>query len=131
MKRIFPIISFLILLSLLGLIFFQFLWLKTAKEIKEQQLRNNVTEAVHEAANKLVEDAMVLPKQKKSDLLFPNDKLKMDLFTPSVIQRYSKDEIHGILKKSLENHFLKDVDFEFAVIQNSITGDQIHSENFF
>jgi hypothetical protein len=35
MKKIFPIIIVLISLSLLGLIYFQFIWLTTAKETKE------------------------------------------------------------------------------------------------
>lgn len=131
MKRIFPIISFLILLSLLGLIFFQFLWLKTAKEVKEQQLRENVSRAVNEAGNILVEDVMVLPLKKKSDLIFPSDKMQSELFKPSVIQRYSKEEIHNIIRKALDNHMLKDVDFEFAVTQNSLAGDQVQSVNFF
>jgi two-component system phosphate regulon sensor histidine kinase PhoR len=131
MKRIFPIISFLILLSLLGLIFFQFLWLKTAKEVKEQQLKENVVLAIREAAEKLVADEPVLPSQKKSDLLFPSDKLQNEIFKPSVIQRFSKEEIQNIIRKSLDNHMLKNVDFEFAVTQNSLTADQVQSENFF
>jgi len=131
MKRIFPIITFLILLSLLGLIFFQFLWLKTAREVKEQQLRENVSRAVNEAGNKLVEEEMALPLKKKSDLIFPTDKMQNDIFKPSVIQRYSKEDMHNIIRKSLDNNFLKDVDFEFAVTQNSLAGDQIQSENFF
>ena len=131
MKRIFPIISLLILLSLLGLIFFQFLWLKTAKEVKEQQLRENVSRAVNEAGNKLVEDVIVLPHKKRSDIIFPGDKLQADILKPSVIQRYSGDEIHDIIRKALDNHLLNGVEFEFAVIQNSLAGDQIQSDNFF
>src|SRR5688572_10720612 len=106
MKRIFPIITFLILLSLLGLIFFQFLWLKTAKEVKEQQLRENVVRAVNEAGNKLVEDVMLLPQKKKTDIPFPTDKSN-EAFKSSVIQRYSKEEIHEIIRRSLDNHFLR------------------------
>ena len=56
MKRVFPIITVLILLSLLGLIFFQFLWLKSAKEVKEQQLIDNINRATNEAAEKLMQD---------------------------------------------------------------------------
>jgi len=131
MKRIFPIISFLILLSLLGLIFFQFLWLKTAKEIKEQQLRTNLIQAVGEAGAVLVEDMAVFPFKKKSDIIFPNDNLKGDIFKPSVIQRYSKEEIHNIIRKALDKNMLKDVDFEYAITQNSVAGDQIQTDNFF
>ncbi|MEJ7627674.1 MAG: HAMP domain-containing sensor histidine kinase [Ferruginibacter sp.] len=131
MKRIFPIISFLILLSLLGLIFFQFLWIKTAGKVKEQQLDMNLSLSVNDAGNKLVEDVVLFPLKKKSDLLFPSDKMQADIFKGSVLQRYSKEEIHDIVRKALDNHMLKDVDFEFAVTQNSLAGDQVVSENFF
>ena len=42
MKRIFPVITILITLSLLGLIYFQVLWLHTARVTKEKQLRENI-----------------------------------------------------------------------------------------
>ena len=77
MKKVFPIITVLILLSLLGLIFFQFLWLKSAKEIKEQQLDDNITKAVSEAAEKLVQEKAGLSFNKKSDLRFP-DKMQIE-----------------------------------------------------
>ena len=131
MKRIFPIISFLIFLSLLGLIFFQFLWLKTAKEVKEQQLNTSLVYAVGEAGQTLVEDVAAFPYKKKSDIIFPTDKLQNDIFKHSVIQRFSKEEIQNIIRRALDKHMLKNVDFEFAVTQNSLAGDQVQSENFF
>ncbi|MEO6668416.1 MAG: HAMP domain-containing sensor histidine kinase [Ferruginibacter sp.] len=130
MKKIFPIITVLILLSLLGLIFFQFLLLKSAKEIKEQQLDDNITRAVSEAAEKLVQDRTAFPFPKKSDLHFP-DKMKMEFFKPSVIQRFSREDINDILKASLKKNLMKDIPFEFAVTENSLTGEQVATDNFF
>lgn len=132
MKKIFPIITILILLSLFGLIFFQVLWLTTARKTKEKQLRDNISLAANEAAEKLMEEKMgFLPSSKKSDLLFPNDKMKVELLRPSVMLRYSKEEISAIIRKAMDKHFLEDVPFEFAVFDNSITGDQMQSEHFF
>jgi len=69
MKKIFPIITILITLSLLGLIFFQFLWLKSAKEIKEQQLKENIIKASGDAAIRMAdENKMMVPK--KRNLIF-------------------------------------------------------------
>ncbi len=107
------------------------MWLKTAKEVKEQQLQDNVTRAIEEAGNKLVDDAMVIPLKKKSDILFPTDKMQGEIFQSSVIQRYSKEDIHNIIRKALDNNFMDGVDFEFAVTQNSLAGDQVESDNFF
>lgn len=130
MKRIFPIISFLILLSLLGLIFFQFQWLKTAKEVKEQQLQENLIRAVTDAGDKLMQFSNSVIPGKKSDLLFP-EKIPSEFYKSSVMNRFSREEIHGIIRKSLDNSLLQEADFEFAVVQNSLTGDQLQTDNFF
>ena len=132
MKKIFPVISVLILLSLLGLIFFQFLWLRSAKKIKEQQLIDNINRATNEAAEKLMLDKRFPGFNKNSNLLFPGDsKMQLEFTRPSVIQRFSREEIADIVRVSLDKNNLKDIPFEFAVTQNSLTGDEIQTENFF
>ncbi len=132
MKRVFPVIAILISLSLLGLIYFQVIWLKTAKETKEKQLRENIFLASTEAAEQLMEDNNgFMSLNKKSELFIANEKIKLDLLRPSVIQRYSKDEIGAIIRKSMDKHFLEGIPFEFAVSDNNIMGDQVQSENFF
>ena len=131
MKRVFPIITVLILLSLLGLIFFQFLWLKSAKEVKEQQLIDNINRATNEAAEKLMQDKRFPAMNKSSNLLFPNDRLQREFYRPSVMQRYTKEEIGDIIRQSLDKNNLKDIPFEYAVTQNSLTGDEIQTENFY
>ncbi|MBC7534567.1 MAG: HAMP domain-containing histidine kinase [Ferruginibacter sp.] len=129
MKRVFPIITILILLSLLGLIFFQFLWLKSAKEIKEQQLDDNIARAISDAAEKLVQEKTTFPFSKKPDVRL-GDKMKMEFFKPSVIQRFSRDDIQEILQASFTKNLLKDIPFEFAVTENTLTGDQVATDNF-
>jgi two-component system phosphate regulon sensor histidine kinase PhoR len=132
MKRIFPVITILITLSLLGLIYFQVLWLHTARVTKEKQLRENIFLASTEAAEKLMEDKTgFLSLNKKADLFLSNDKMKMEVLKPSVIQRFTKDEIASVIRNSMDKHFLEGIHFEFAVSDNSITGDQVQSDNFF
>lgn len=131
MKKIFPIISILILLSLLGLIFFQFLWLKSAKEAKEQQLIDNINRATNDAAEKLMQDKRFPILNTKPDLRFPIDRMQREFYRPSVIQRYSKEEISDIVRQSLDKNNLRNIPFEYAVIQNALTGDEIQTENFY
>ena len=131
MKRIFPIITILITLSLLGLIFFQVLWLQKVRDIKNENLKNNVVRATGEAGLKLMEDNSFIPRKKKSDALFPNDKFGFEFKLPSVIGRYSKEEIKTIIEGAFKNYDLAGIPFEYAITQNSITGDQIQTENFF
>ena len=129
-KKVFPIITILIFLSLLGLIFFQFLWLKSAREIKEQQLDDNLSRAVAEAADKLMQDKTVLPFNNRPDMRFPNRK-PIEFYRPSVIQRFSKEEVHEIIRNSIRRSLMKEVPFEFAVTENTLAGDQIATDNFF
>ncbi len=130
MKKIFPIITVLTLLSLLGLIFFQIKWIQSAKDIKEQQLSVNISRATGEAAEKLMVEKNIIPSIKKNDLLFPTEKRPMEFFKHSVIQRFTKDEINDIIRNSMDKYLKKDVSFEFAIAQNSIMGEEIQSENF-
>jgi len=132
MKKIFPIIIVLISLSLIGLIYFQFTWLTTAKATKEKQLKENIFFAANEAAEQLMNDKSSFNSfNKKTEKLIPNEKKRLDIFRPSVIQRYSKDEIQAIIRNSMDKYFLKGISFEYAVSDNSLTGDQVQSDNFF
>ncbi len=117
-------------MSLVGLIFFQFLWLNSAKEIQKDKFKDNVNLAANDAALKLMEDDNFLLRPRRNDLLFPSDKSAMEYVKPSVIQRYSKDQIKQIIRNEFDKNSLKNIPFEFAVTGNSLTSDQIETENF-
>ena len=129
MKKTFPLITILITISLFGLIFFQVLWLKSIKQYREQQLKDNVVKAAGSAAIRLMEEKPVLPYPAKTDILL-NDRLKFDFNSHSVIQRFSKEEISNVVKESLDLNNLKNVSYEFAVTEGTYTGDQISSDRF-
>ncbi|MFM6926338.1 MAG: histidine kinase dimerization/phospho-acceptor domain-containing protein, partial [Ferruginibacter sp.] len=132
MKKIFPVITILILLSLFGLIFFQILWIDSARAAKDKQVKENIYRAIDYAANVLTKERnSLMPLTRKSDLLFPGDKLQMQYFKPSVVKRFSKEEISDIIKMGFNKYNLKDYPFEFNVSVNSINGDQVYSDNFF
>ena len=132
MKKIFPVITILILFSLLGLIFFQYMWIKSAKDIKDKQVEENIVNAQYYAATILTQERnSLMPLSRKSDLLFPGDKLQMQYFKPSVVKRFSKDEIADIIRMGFNKFNLKDYPFEFNVSVNSINGDQVFSDNFY
>lgn len=132
MKRIFPVITILILLSLFGLIFFQVLWIESAKATKDKQIKDNLIQAVDYAGALLTQEkSSLMPLPRKSDLLFPGDKLQMQYFKPSVIKRFSRDEISDIIKSGFAKFNLQNYPFEFNVMVNSINGDQVYSDNFF
>ena len=130
MKKTFPIITILITISLLGLIFFQVLWLNSVKKYKEQRLKDNVTKAAGLAAFRLTNEKLAFIYPKKNDLLITPDRLQFDFRKHSVMQRFNKEEIYNIIKESLASNDLKGVHFEFAVTDDQITGDQVDTDNF-
>ncbi|MEP7256480.1 MAG: HAMP domain-containing sensor histidine kinase [Ferruginibacter sp.] len=132
MKKIFPIITILILLSLLGLIFFQILWIDSARATKDKQVEDNIVNAQYYAATILTQDKNTLkPLAKRNDLFFPGDKLQLQYFKSSVIKRFSKEEISDIIRMGFNKYNLQNYPFEFNVSVNSINGDQVYSDNFY
>ncbi len=131
MKKTFPIITILITVSLLGLIFFQLLWLNGMKEYRTQKLKDDLIKATGAAGRRLMEEKTSLLYQNKRDILVAPDRIQFDFRKHSVIQRFSKDEINDILKSELVNTGLKKIDFEFAVTHGTIDGEQITTEKFF
>ena len=132
MKRTFPIITILITISLLGLIFFQVLWLSSAKNYREQKLQDNVVRAVDMAGRRLMEENNIILQPKKNDLFSGpgTDKFQFDFRQHSVMQRFSKDEINKIVGDALIANGVKDARYEFVVTDNSVSGGQIASDNF-
>jgi len=129
MKKIFPVITILIFLSLLGLIFFQFLWIKSARDAKDKQVEEHIIFAMRDAGESLSQDkSSIVPFGNRNDLSFPG---KLQYFKPSVIQRFSKDEITEIIRNAFNKNNLKNYPFEFAVMENSIAGKQLLSDNFY
>jgi len=132
MKKNFPLIVVLITISLFGLIYFQILWLNTARKTKEKQLRENIYIATSGAAEELTKPSSLITSLNQSKEYFLKNKNNIsDLFSISVMDRFTKDEISSIIRNSFAKHFLEGVPFEFAVSDNSITGNQIQSDNFF
>ena len=108
------------------------MWIKSAKDIKDKQIEDNIVSAQYFAATILTQERnALLPLTRKSDLLFPGDKLQMQYFKPSVIKRFSKDEISDIIRMGFNKFNLKDYPFEFNVSVNAINGDQVYSDNFY
>lgn len=116
MKKIFPVIVILISLSLVGLIFFQFLWLRSARDNKVQELGDKIRIASLSAGEKLVKEKSILSNAPDNQLLIPTRKMKIDFFARSVSQRFTKEEIQEIIRTELSKQGLN-VPFEFAIGQ--------------
>ena len=131
MKKIFPVITILILLSLLGLIFFQFLWIKAAVSSQEQKFNEHLTLATFQVSQDLMQEkGNLMPLIKKNQSVFPSERLQMEFFTPTIAQKYSKDEIKQIIRKAFDKQSLQKIPFEFSISSTSLIGEELVSEQF-
>lgn len=128
MKKIFPIITILIFISLLGIIFFQIVWIKQALQDKEQQFEKGVSMVTVTAANDLADEKGNLSpfdKRKNADILFP-----LNVFPTTIVHKFTRDEIRDKIQKAFEKNNLKNVEFEFAITTTSMIGDDLQSKHY-
>src|SRR5258708_16500982 len=128
MKKIFPFITVLIFLSLLGLIFFQVLWIRQALEAREQQFEESIKLVTATAGNDLIEEKGNLsPFNKKvNDAIFP-----LNIFSPTIIHKFSRDEIRLKIKNAFQKQMRENIPFEFAITTTAMMGEELQSEDFF
>lgn len=128
MKRIFPIITILIFISLLGLIFFQYIWIKQALQDKEQEFESDISRVTATAATELAEEKGNLSpfdNRKNNDLLFP-----LNAFPATIVHRFTREEIRARIRQAFEKNKVKFVDFEFAITNTSMMGDDLQSKKY-
>jgi two-component system phosphate regulon sensor histidine kinase PhoR len=128
MKRIFPVITILIFFSLLGLIYFQYAWIQQALEDKSQQFENSMKLVTATAATDLADDKGNLSpfdNRKNTDILFP-----LNAFPSTIVHRFTREEIGAKIKKAFEKNNIKNVDFEFAITNISLIGDDLQSKKY-
>ena len=127
MKKIFPIITVLIFLSIIGLIFFQYLWIRQMFHEKVHQFEEHLSIVTSTAGMELVEhkgNLSPFDSKKSTDLSTLNE------FQPTITNKFSRDEIHSKIKNAFEKHGLKKIPFEFAITPTSMIGEQVVSDNF-
>ncbi len=129
-KRVFPLIIFLITLSMLGLIFFQFLWLQKAYAFKNETLEELLYKISNDAANTLVEGKKLASQPNKPETLLPITGISPEFQKRSIIQSYSLQEIGRILQAQFDARGLGNIPYEYSVTENSLTGSEVYTPNF-
>jgi len=128
MRKVFPIITVLILLSLLGIIFFQVLWIRQALQFKEQQFSEEIDRVVATAAMDLTSETHGLSSFDRTR----NGSLsQLNISPPGVTKRYTREQIKSIIQKAFDKNDVRNTPFEFAVTTTSLVGNEILSENFY
>ncbi|KIC92800.1 sensor histidine kinase [Flavihumibacter solisilvae] len=137
MKRIFPLIILLVLLSLVGIIVIQVSWFRSMLVIKEDQLAERVIKAMDNAGQELMAQKGTLPSLKnrrmRPNLTWPSDQLMLELMKPSTIsEKFTTFEVEEKLRKHFNSNGLKDTQFEFVITSDAgfLTYDELRSRNF-
>ena len=129
MKKIFSLIIVLVFISLLGIIFFQYVWIKQALQDKELQFEETVKMVTINVSRELVDQSAKMSpfnKRKNADLLFP-----LNVFPATIAHNFSRHDIRSLIQKEFEKNNVKGIDFEFAISTTSIIGDDLQSKNFY
>jgi two-component system phosphate regulon sensor histidine kinase PhoR len=121
MKKSFSIITFLITISLFGIIVIQYSWLKNVAAIRKDQIASKVDMVEFEVVEALVDEKMqsspqlpidVLPKGAQEQLL--------ELIGPqTVAEKFSAADIQQKFEKAFEANGLKGAKFEFAILNDA------------
>lgn len=129
MKKIFPAITILVFISALGIIYFQYLWIRQSLQDREYQFEETMNMVAYNTAQALTEvkgKMSPFDNHRNNDLLIP-----LNVFPFTIAHRFSRDEVRDLINKSLEKNGLKNVNFEFAITTTSMIGDDLQSRNFF
>ena len=125
LKKLFPVIIIMITLSLMGIIYIQFHWLRIMLVDREEEFSWKVVSGVVDASQQLVQEKSNLPSFKsfrsRPGFSFPSDIIESELMKPGgVAQHFSELEIREKLRQSFNNQGLPKLNFEFAIINASM-----------
>ncbi len=118
-KKLFVLITVLILLSLLGIILIQVSWLKNMAILKEDQVRQKIDNAVKEVGAELIQYKTQYSTPYNNDIpLFPRS--AHDFFKRNTIHaKMSYQQLYNRVRKSFDNAGLEDLGFEFLLTLSS------------
>lgn len=128
MKKIFPIITILVFLSLLGIIFIQVMWTRQAFKDKQGHVEEIIKLVTVSVAHDLIDDHFQEPpftSRKSSDLLFP-----LNVFSNSIASHYTEQQVQERITNTFKRYGIDNIKFEFDISSESLIGDVLRSKNF-
>ena len=116
MKRIFPIISVLIIVSLLGIIYIQYSWLKNMLLLKEDQMKEKIYNVTKSISTDLSQYKGA-PAPVNHGFPSLNDDLTPDFFKPYLVgNRFTSQEVYQKIHAAFAAEKMHEVPFEFALV---------------
>lgn len=129
MKKMLPVITVLVFVSLLGIIIFQFVWIHQDLESKQLQFEDTISMVTATAANDIVNERSrdsPFNSRNNRDLLFP-----LNIFSNTIANRFSRKEIREHINNAFKKYGINNIGFEFAITSTSTVGGELRSRNFY
>ena len=104
MKKIFPAITILVFISALGIIYFQYLWIRQSLQDREYQFEETMNMVTYNTAQALTEvkgKMSPFDNHRNNDLLIP-----LNVFPFTVAHRFSRDEVRDLINKMICNRVI-------------------------
>jgi two-component system, OmpR family, phosphate regulon sensor histidine kinase PhoR len=113
MKKIFPLIVVLIVLSVVGILFIQMSWIQNALKLKHEEFQRQVEISLRQARREIQDDFNT--KSNPNQVIIDERSKQFFLRNNFVVEGYfTKDELQGILEKELRQNNVKEP-FEFGI----------------
>lgn len=129
MKRIFPIITVLVFLSLLGIIYFQITWTRQAYKDKQLKFYETIDMVVMTVGQEIIDQyskEAPLSGRKNTDLLFP-----LNIFSNSIAEHFTAEQVRTFIQNAFKKYGVEHINFEFAISSSSMISKDLQSNNFF
>ncbi len=112
MKKVFPLIVFLIALSVLGIIFIQMSWIRDAIKLRQNQRTEDITTALAQARESLWKTFLVKSGQIG---FFMDEESRMYYLKDYSTNFISNQEVNDIINTSLKKYNIKDK-YEYCIV---------------
>lgn len=135
LRKLFPLIISLITLSLMGIIYVQFNWLRIMLADRTEEFSWKVVSAVIDASQQLVQQKGVSSSLKsyrqRPGFTFPSEELQSELMNPiGVAQKFTEYEVGEKLRLAFNNQGLPKLYFEFAIINSALSSYEMKTRNY-
>jgi len=115
-KRIFTVITILITLSLVGIIFFQVSWLQNMVLLRQEQVKQKISDAVGTVGSELEQYKGTYLQTPRTDEKIFQDEFSLEFLRPATIgKRFSTAELYSKIRHAFNNAGLEDLRIEFAL----------------
>lgn len=133
MKKIFPVITVLIALSLIGLIIIQVQWFSNLLVVQGERFLYKVDKAALSVSNELGKQTLagkILRLQRNNNFNLLPDNLSFGITKPPTIsQQFTDREIYDKLRRAFDKEDLKNFRFEFAISVNASDYGQLEMQS--